>query len=91
MKIVILIALLLFISNALAWSISFNNQQHNCAQVEALKTAQRQSAIKEYNRLDETLTLLNLQKTPQIVHRAQADRNAKLKEFAPAKCSGIFG
>lgn len=91
MKKILILILLLALLNILAWSISFNNQQHNCEQVEALKAAQRGSAIKEYNRLDETLRLLRLDKTEEIVARAKADRNAKLKEFASAPCNGFFG
>lgn len=57
-----------------------------CNEIEALKKANRDKAIEAYNNLDQTLRLLKLKKTPEIVRVAKEQRDRTLRSFAPDPC-----
>lgn len=57
-----------------------------CTEIESLKKANRDRAIEAYRNLDQTLELLQLEKTPAIVERAKRDRDTALRRFAEAPC-----
>ena len=61
-------------------------QLDDCLEIEKLKTAQRQRALDDFAKLDETLALLHLKKTKAIVARATADRDSILKRYARDAC-----
>lgn len=63
-----------------------NLNKHDCLEIENLKQGFREDAIRDYNRLNETLRLLKLERTPQIEKRALADRDRKLKKYAAKSC-----
>ena len=60
-----------------------------CVEVEQLKAARRADARESFRRLDETLMLLGVETTPQIVRRARDNRDETLEQFrqrgAPGK------
>lgn len=58
----------------------------NCIAIEDLKMAQRTDAQAEYQRLDQGLRLLGVEKTPEIVAAARAIRDARLARFARKTC-----
>lgn len=57
-----------------------------CTEIELLKKANRDRAVEDYRRLDQTLELLKLERTPAIVERAKKDRDTALRRFAPNSC-----
>lgn len=58
-----------------------------CETSEALKAAQRETAQLRFERLDATLRLLKLEKTPEIEDAARRDYSEALARFAPAPVS----
>lgn len=60
--------------------------QVDCLEIEKLKTNVRQTAIDNFNKLDATLALLHIKKTPAIVARAREDRDHALKAYAAEAC-----
>jgi hypothetical protein len=57
-----------------------------CTEIEQLKKQNRDAAIQDYNRLDETLELLNIPRTVRVEARARSDRDDVLRVNAPKKC-----
>lgn len=57
--------------------------QRLCEGQELLKQQNREQAIKDFNRLEETLDLLGLELTPAILERATRDRDHTLSINAP--------
>lgn len=57
-----------------------------CKEIEALKYQFRIDAIEDYNRLEETLRLLKLERTPEIEERARRDKDTVLKRFQQGTC-----
>lgn len=58
----------------------------DCREIEKLKTAQREKAILDYQRLPQTLKLLRLKPTPEIRQAALDQKNDALKRFAAEPC-----
>ena len=58
----------------------------NCRDIEALKEAQRKAAVLSFSRLDETLRLLRLAKTPELVASAKRNRDEALRRFRAEPC-----
>lgn len=65
-----------------------NRQQvvESCQDIEALKTGVREEAIQDFSRLDETLALLGIARTPEVVAVATRNRDEKLKRYAARDC-----
>lgn len=57
-----------------------------CKEIEGLKTAQRNAAWKAWRDLDQTLRLLHIPKTQEVVRLARDSRNAKLRTFKADPC-----
>ena len=57
-----------------------------CGEIENLKAAQRAQARQNYARLDETLKLLHVKKTPRVVRVARRNRDEELRRFAAKPC-----
>lgn len=57
-----------------------------CTEIEKLKKAQRDRALESYRNLDQTLELLQLERTPAIVARAKKDRDTALRRFHAEPC-----
>lgn len=57
-----------------------------CLEIEALKKSNRDRALEAYRNLDQTLELLNLERTPAIEERAKQDRDTALRRFAAKPC-----
>lgn len=57
-----------------------------CREIEALKAAQRQEALKAYRDLDRTLRLLKLKRTAAIERAARSNRDVKLNRFRAEPC-----
>lgn len=57
-----------------------------CLEIEQLKKSSRDRALETYRNLDQTLELLQLEKTPAIVERAKSDRDTALRRFAAEPC-----
>lgn len=57
-----------------------------CQEIEALKKSNRDRALEAYRNLDQTLELLNLERTPAIEERAKQDRDTALRRFAAKPC-----
>lgn len=57
-----------------------------CTEIERLKKANRDRALEAYRNLNETLRLLELERTPAIVARAKRDRDAALRRFSGEPC-----
>ena len=57
-----------------------------CLEIESLKKANRDRALESYRNLDQTLELLQLEKTPAIVKRAKHDRDTALRRFSAESC-----
>lgn len=57
-----------------------------CQEIEALKKSNRDKALESYRKLDQTLELLQLEKTPAIVTRAKHDRDTALRRFSAKPC-----
>ena len=57
-----------------------------CREIEKLKRDERLEAWRGWNTLDDTLTLLKLERTENIVTRARLDRDRNLTRFAPLDC-----
>lgn len=60
-----------------------------CREVEELKTQARTAAILTFTRLEETLGLLELQSTPEIVAAAERNRDEALVRNAPRDCGKL--
>lgn len=58
----------------------------DCLEIEKLKTAQRDKALLDYQRLPQTLRLLHLKPTPEIRQAAIEQKNDILKRFAADPC-----
>ena len=58
----------------------------NCKEIEDGKKLNREQAIKTYKDLDQTLRILKLEKTPEIVKLARENRDKLLKRFAALPC-----
>ena len=57
-----------------------------CERIEVLKKQNRIDAINQFARLDQTLHLLHLRKTPQIVAEARRQLRHTLARNAPSAC-----
>lgn len=57
-----------------------------CTEIERLKKANRDKALETYRNLNETLKLLELERTPAIVTRAKHDRDVALRRFVAKPC-----
>lgn len=57
-----------------------------CTEIESLKKANRDRALEAYRNLDQTLVLLELERTTAIVERAKGDRDRALRRFAADPC-----
>jgi hypothetical protein len=60
-----------------------------CQEIEDLKMQFREDAIEDYNRLDETLRLLKLKRTPELEARAKGDRDRVLRRFKEGTCPRV--
>ena len=60
-----------------------------CLEIENLKRAQREEAIKQFRDLDENLALLKIERTPKIVELATKTFNEKLVRFAAEPCPRV--
>lgn len=74
-----------------AQQMSFNERIRQvsldyCREIEALKKANRDRALDSYRNLDQTLELLELERTPAIVARAKKDRDTALRRYAEKPC-----
>lgn len=75
------------VSQARSTSVRFQELAlQNCKAIEALKAVQRAEAIESFDNLDETLRLLMLERTAEIVAVARRQRDTKLERFRAREC-----
>jgi hypothetical protein len=60
--------------------------KEQCEEIEKLKLQNREEAREDYRRLDETLELLKLERTDQIVRRAKLERDGELARNRAESC-----
>ena len=60
-----------------------------CREIEAIKKLFRDAAVEDFSKLDDTLKLLKLAKTPAIVARATSDRDDALLRFRARSCNAL--
>lgn len=58
----------------------------DCHEIEALKKAQRDKAIDDYQHLDVNAKLLGIKVTPELRRAAADARDTALRRFAPEAC-----
>lgn len=58
----------------------------NCREIEALKQAQREEALRSFRDLDRTLRILRIPNSPEVVRAAKETRDRKLARFRAEPC-----
>lgn len=58
----------------------------NCREIEKLKQAQREEALRSFRDLDRNLRLLRIPRTPEVVRAARENRDRKLERFRREPC-----
>lgn len=71
--------------------ISYHNEQHNCSQIELIKTRVRKNAIDSYKKLPQTAKLIGVKVTPELRRVALGQEQRTLDEYSASRCAGLFG
>ena len=59
----------------------------NCRRIDALYTRVRENSQRSFQELRQNAELLGIKVTPELVAKARADRDRRLREYAPIECS----
>lgn len=58
----------------------------NCQEIEQIKTGARTAAWRDFNNLDQTLRILKIEKTTEIVDAAKGSRDHRLAQYKRESC-----